>query len=130
MYLLAPSCHPGHTKRNIAYSQALRICRICSDRNVAKLRCDQLQEYLVKRGHSSKKTRQNIKRAIDTFCAPGEVSSGQSVFGMNTSATVSSASRSQLTFKVTSFVIDYHPGLPNITVFFVNISPFFIGLKL
>ena len=27
-YLFATCCHPGHTKRNIAYSQALRICRI------------------------------------------------------------------------------------------------------
>ena len=27
-YLMASSCHPGYTKRNIAYTQALRICRI------------------------------------------------------------------------------------------------------
>ena len=43
------------------------------------------------------------------------MSSGQSVVGMNTSATVSSSSKAESTFKVSPLVIDYHPGLPNIT---------------
>ena len=49
---LASSCHPSHTKRNIAYSQTLRISRICSSQALAKSRCDDLEVFLVRRSHS------------------------------------------------------------------------------
>ena len=47
-YLMATSCHPNHTKRSIPYSQALRILRICSSKESAKLRCTELVDCLVK----------------------------------------------------------------------------------
>ena len=45
-YLLATSCHPNHTKRSIPYSHALRILRICSSIETAKLRCTELVDML------------------------------------------------------------------------------------
>ena len=64
---MASSCQPGHTKRNIAYFQAFRVCRIYSNTNLAKTRCAQLEQYLILRGHSKHKTRRGIERAIAVF---------------------------------------------------------------
>ena len=47
--LMATSCHPNHTKRSVTYSQALRILRICSNKESAKLRCTELVDCLAKR---------------------------------------------------------------------------------
>ena len=47
-YLLANSCHPSHTKRSTPYGQALRMLRICSNKETAKLRCTELVDCLVK----------------------------------------------------------------------------------
>ena len=74
-YLFATSCHPGHTKRNIAYSQALRICRICSDFSLARLRCSELESFLVRRGHSRKNVKRGIQKALDSFCRSDNSSS-------------------------------------------------------
>lgn len=54
-YLLATSCHPNHKKRNIPYSPALRILRICSNLETARLRCSELTDSLVKRGYNTKR---------------------------------------------------------------------------
>ena len=50
-YLHMNSCHPNHAKKAIAFSQATRILRICCDPATAQSRCDELIEYLVRRGH-------------------------------------------------------------------------------
>ena len=63
-FLHSNSCHPNHTKKGIAYAQALRIKRICSEPDRAKLRCSQLEDYLVLRGHSRKRVRSSINRAL------------------------------------------------------------------
>ena len=55
-YLMATSCHPNHTKRSIPYGQALRILRICSSKESAKLRCTELVDCLFKRGYNKRKT--------------------------------------------------------------------------
>ena len=43
---------PNHTKRSIPHSQALRILRICSNKESAKLRCTELVDSMVKRGYN------------------------------------------------------------------------------
>ena len=59
------SCHPNHAKKNIAFSQATRILRICSDPATARSRCNELIEYLVRRGHGRRRTQLEVQRAID-----------------------------------------------------------------
>lgn len=49
-YLHHTSCHLGHIKKSIAFSQAIRIKRICSDRETAHIRCDELAENLHSKG--------------------------------------------------------------------------------
>jgi len=95
-YLLASSCHPNHTKRSIAYSQALRILRICSNIDTARHRCQELTEFLVKRGHNRKLVKQQVERAIDKHTLPQPPS------------TVIRTNRPVF------FNIQYHPGLPDV----------------
>ena len=62
-YLEASSCHPAHCKRSIAYSQALRLNRICSDNTSFDKRCNELEAWLVKRGYSEKLVRSKVLQA-------------------------------------------------------------------
>ena len=59
------SCHHNHDKKAIAFSQATRILRICSDPATAQSRCIELIEYLVRRGHGRRRTQLEVQRAID-----------------------------------------------------------------
>ena len=65
-YLHMNSCHPKHVKKAIAFSQATRILRICGDPATALSRCDELIEYLVRRGHGRRRTQLEVQRAIDS----------------------------------------------------------------
>ena len=65
MYLHPDSCHPGHIKRSIAYSQARRILSICSSRDTALLRLESVVGYFTSRGHSESKVRREIRRAVN-----------------------------------------------------------------
>ena len=69
-YLMVSSCHPNHTKRSIPYCQALRILRICSNKESAKIRCTELVDCLVKRGYNKRKTNKQIERAFTNFSSP------------------------------------------------------------
>ena len=44
--------------------QALRILRICSSKESAKIRCTELVDCLVKRGYNKRKTNKQIERAF------------------------------------------------------------------
>ena len=66
-YLMATSCHHNHIKRSIPHGQALRILRICSSKESAKIRCTELLDCLGKRGYNKRKTNKQIERAFTNF---------------------------------------------------------------
>ena len=55
------SCHPIHVKKAIAFSQATRILRMCSDPVTALSRRNELIEYLVCRGHGHRRTQLEVQ---------------------------------------------------------------------
>ena len=48
-FLDPTSCHPNHCKKEIPYSQALRLNRICSDNETFDKRCSDLEKWLMER---------------------------------------------------------------------------------
>ena len=62
-YLHSSSCHPAHCKSTIAYSQALRLRRICSNGDTYLRRAQELKEHLVNRRYKRVKIQQQIDRA-------------------------------------------------------------------
>ena len=94
-YLMATSCHPNHTKRSIPYSQALRILRICSSKESAKIRCTELVDCLVKRGYNKRKTNKQIERAFTNFSNPP-------------------TGHQSHTTRPVYFNVQFHPSLPDI----------------
>ena len=53
-YLLPSSCHPAHVTRNIPYSLAYRILRICSKPEWLRLRLEELRGFLLARQYNPK----------------------------------------------------------------------------
>ena len=53
-YLLPSSCHPSHITRNIPYSLAYRLVRICSTTEKLDQRLNELKEMLVSRDYRPK----------------------------------------------------------------------------
>ena len=62
-YLNFHSCHPSHTKRNIPYCMARRICAIVSDEQLRINRLEQLRTYLTKQMYPKLLVENGIKRA-------------------------------------------------------------------
>lgn len=62
-YLNFNSCHPKHTKQNIPYSLARRICCIVSKQDVRKRRLIELQQYLEKQNYPRKIIMKGIEKA-------------------------------------------------------------------
>lgn len=62
-YLQASSCHVYHSKISIPYSQTLRLNRICSEPEFFDKRCDELENWLQKRGYNPNKVRQQVLKA-------------------------------------------------------------------
>ena len=63
-YLLPSSCHPGHITRNIPYSLAYRLLRICSKRETFKLRLEELRQDLLLRSYKHKIIEDAFKRIM------------------------------------------------------------------
>lgn len=63
-YLDFQSCHPTSHKLPIAYSQALRIRKICSDNRDAKEHCRELLLALVRRGYPRHLCSNRIAKAM------------------------------------------------------------------
>jgi hypothetical protein len=64
-YLHFDSCHPREHKLPIAYSQALRIRKICSRKADAIYHCALLKEALTRRGYPRKQCSRYIERALN-----------------------------------------------------------------
>ncbi len=62
-YLHSSSCHPRHCKTGIAFSQALRLKRICSNDYDFSRHSQILRNNLVARGHSARQVQRAIARA-------------------------------------------------------------------
>ena len=56
------SCHPGHTKKGIPYSQALRIRRICSEDRFFDDRAGELKGWLCNRGYGENEVLEQISK--------------------------------------------------------------------
>ena len=61
-YLHSSSCHPRHCKTGIAYSQALRLRRICSNESDFRRHTRVLASNLVARGYSSRQVKNSIAK--------------------------------------------------------------------
>lgn len=94
MFLHPSSCHPKHCTRNIPYSQALRLRRICSDDNAFEVRCNELAKQFVGRGYRSGEVKRSIEKASHISRADA--------------LSYTTKTRSQRVPLVTSF----HPDLP------------------
>ena len=75
-------------------STTTRILRICSDPATAQSRCNELMEYLVRRGHGRRRTQLGDQRAIDAYRNPQ-----QHIRNIGS---------------VVYFIVLHHPGLPDI----------------
>ena len=62
-YLHSTSCHRYHTKTGIPYGQALRLRRIISNDDKFEERCDDLKNWLLKRGFEEGMVATQIDRA-------------------------------------------------------------------
>ena len=68
-YLNFESCHPAHTKRNIPYCMARRICAIVLDEQLRKLRLDELKIYLLQQKYPLQLIQNGINRACELTIA-------------------------------------------------------------
>ena len=62
-YLDPSSCHPYHCTKSTPYSQVLRLNRICSENVSFDLRCNELEEWLIKRNYNPRVVRKQILKA-------------------------------------------------------------------
>ena len=62
-YLDSSPCHPYHCTKSIPYSQALRMNGICLENVPFDLRCNELEEWLIKRNYNPKLVRKQILKA-------------------------------------------------------------------
>jgi hypothetical protein len=62
-FLCQHSCHPTHVKRNLPYSQFLRLRRLCSEENRFQQRCDEMERHLYARGYSKQVVGRGRERA-------------------------------------------------------------------
>ncbi|XP_070189013.1 uncharacterized protein [Littorina saxatilis] len=62
-YLCQNSCHPAHVKRNLPYSQFLRLRRLCSEEEQFQQRCDEMERQFFARGYSKKTVKDGRRKA-------------------------------------------------------------------
>ena len=63
-YFLPSSCHPGHINKNIPFSLAYRLLRICRNNDVFKCRLEELRKDLVTRSYHPKVIREAFDKIL------------------------------------------------------------------
>ncbi|XP_071177790.1 uncharacterized protein [Mytilus edulis] len=62
-YLDFNSCHPSHTKRNIPYCLARKICTVVEDEHLREDRLEELQSFLIKQNYPETLIERGIQMA-------------------------------------------------------------------
>ena len=96
-YLLPSSCHPGHITKNIPFSLAYRLLRICSDPGDFSKRLEELRQDLLSRNYSPKIIQ-------DAFDRVKEIERKEALKKVIKTKTID-----------TMFTITYHPALSSIS---------------
>ena len=96
-YLLPSSCHAGHVTRNIPYSLAYRLLRICSERETFLTRLEELRSDLISRSYNPKVIHDAFQRVLQV---PREVA-------------LQKVQRAENTREV--FSTKFHPSLPSLS---------------
>ena len=65
-YLHYDSCHAEHIKRSIVFSQALRLKRICSEKNDLNSNVENLKEWFRKRAYPEQLIKNQVARAFQS----------------------------------------------------------------
>ena len=97
-YLLSSSCHPEHIFKNIPYSLAHRIVRICSRQEDCRKNFGELRKLLLVRGYNS--------RVVDAAIVRAET--------LERSEALKKVVRDRVDAKRTKFIIPYDPRLPDL----------------
>ena len=102
LYVRMDSCHPLHQKMSIAYSQCLRLRRICVSTDTYLTHADKLRTAMIKRGYSASP----IDETIETV----------KKLNRNNLLTIkpNSTNNKETDKKKIFCVVTYHPGAQNI----------------
>lgn len=65
-YLIFDSCHPSHTKRNIPFNMARRICTIVVDKERRETRLSELKIFLTRQKYPKQLIESAIRKAKET----------------------------------------------------------------
>ena len=98
-YLLSSSCHPEHIFKNIPYSLAHRIVRICSRPDDCQKRFVELKDLLLERGYN--------RNVVDAAIVRAQT--------LERSEALKKVVRVRGDVKRTKFIIQYDPRLPNLS---------------
>ena len=96
-YLLPSSCHPSHIFNNIPFSLALRLVRICTERETLLKRFEELETMLISRDYP----KNVIKAAIDRASKIDRKEALKRVVKSKNDRPI--------------FVATYHPALPGLS---------------
>ncbi len=61
------SCHPPHMMKSLPYSQALRICKLCSEEETRSVRLQEMKQFFIEREFPSKLIDTCITNTIANF---------------------------------------------------------------
>ena len=105
-YLHRCSCHPSHCKHGISYSQAHRMCRICSRTENYLQQVNKLKGHLINRGYDKDEVHTQIDKATR----------------LNRSTSLQST-KDKTPLDRVLLIVTYHPGLPPFKSILIKMYP-------